>query len=323
MQYWDIIQRSFRIPWRHKYLWLLAFFSGEGGAGFSFSYSQPAQRRRGGAASADFAAMQQQVTDWLNNHVALIVTGIVLSILVLIGFFVLAAVCEGALVRASAEHDAERPFGLGLAWRTGRTTMGTIIRFRLLLIALALPLFVVFFALVFGIVFGILNHSAGLIVGSVVMGLLLVLAAIPYAIYLGFLDRLGIRAAVLEQLRAKAAIGRGHRLLFKRLGRVLLVWLLAIGMAIGIGIGLAVVGVILALPLFLAGLAAYAGGSAFLWVVVAIGVLLAVPILLVVQAYVVAAFSTYWTLVFRRLEIDPAPAYGYPSPYQPPLPGTA
>ena len=323
MQYWDIIQRSFRIPWRHKYLWLLAFFSGEGGAGFSFSYSQPPQRRRGGAAGADFAAMQQQVTDWLNSHAALIVTGIVLSILVLIGFFVLAAVCEGALVRASAEHDAERPFGLGLAWRTGRTTMGTIIRFRLLLIALALPVILLFLALVAGFVFAIMGSNVGGVIGLIVIGFLLILAAIPYVIYLSFLDRLGTRAAVLEQLRAKAAIGRAHRLLFKRLGRVLLVWLLAIGMGIGIAIGLTVVGVILAVPLFLAGLAAYAGGSPVLWVVVAVGVLVALPILLVVQAYVVAAFSTYWTLMFRRLEIDQAPAYGYPSPYQPPQPGTA
>jgi hypothetical protein len=305
VQYWDIVVRSFRIPWRHKYLWLLAFFSGEGGAGFSFSYSQPAPRGRNG--NPDFAAVQQQAMDWVNNNIGLIVTLTALSILLVIALFVLAAVCEGALVRGSAEHDAERPFGLGLAWRTGRTTMGTIIRFRLLLIALALPLFVVFFALVFGIVFGILKHSVGLIVGSVVMGLVLVLAAIPYAIYLGFLDRLGIRAAVLEQLRARAAIGRAHRLLFKRLGRVLLVWLISIGIGLAVAIGLAVVAAILAVPLFIAGLAAYAGASPVLWVVVALGLLIALPVLLVVEAYIVAAFSTYWTLAFRRLDLDPLP----------------
>jgi hypothetical protein len=323
VQYWDIIQRSFRIPWRHKYLWLLAFFSGEGGAGFSFSYSQPAPRRSGGSAGADFAAMQQQLTDWLNNHLALIVTGILLSILVLIGFFILAAVCEGALVRASAEHDVERPFGLGSAWRTGRATMGTIIRFRLLLTALALPVFVLVLALAAGFVFAIIGHNAGALIGLVLIVFLVVLATIPYLIYLSFLDRLGTRAAVLEQVGAKAAIGRAHRLLFKRLGRVLLVWLLGIGMGIGIAIGLAVVGLILALPLLLVGLAAYAGGPAVLWVVVAVGLLIVVPLLLVVQAYIAAAFSTYWTLAFRRLEVDPAPAYGYPAPYLPPQPGTA
>ncbi len=305
MQYWDIVVRSFRIPWRHKYLWLLAFFSGEGGAGFSFSYSPPAPRGRNG--NPNFGAVQQQAMDWVNNNIGLIVTLTALSILLVLLLFVLAAVCEGALVRGSAEHDAERPFGLGLAWRTGRTTMGTIIRFRLLLLALALPVVVAFFTLAFGIVFGILNHSAALIVGSVVIGLVLVLAAIPYAIYLGFLDRLGIRAAVLEQLRARAAIGRAHRLLFKRLGRVLLVWLISIGIGLAVAIGLAVVAAILAVPLFIAGLAAYAGASPVLWVVIALGILIALPVLLVVEAYIVAALSTYWTLAFRRLDLDPLP----------------
>lgn len=322
MQYWDIVLRSFRIPWRHKYLWLLAFFSGEGGAGFSFSYSQPAPRRSRTPNNPDFGTIQQQAMDWLTNHIGLIVALTALSILLVIALFVLAAVCEGAVVRASAEHDAERPFGLGFAWRTGRATMGTIIRFRLLLIALALPLLIVFFALVFGIVFGILGHNAGLVVGSVVIGLLLILAAIPYAIYLGFLDRLGTRAAVLEQLRARAAIVRAHRLLFKRLGRVLLVWLISIAVGIVVGIAFVIAGAILAIPLFIGGLAAFGSGSPVLWLVVALAALVLLPILLVVEAYIVAASSTYWTLAFRRLDIDPLPTAGYPYPYQPSQPAT-
>jgi len=39
MQYWDLVMLSFRIAWRHKYLWLFAFFSGEAGGGFSYSPS--------------------------------------------------------------------------------------------------------------------------------------------------------------------------------------------------------------------------------------------------------------------------------------------
>ena len=32
--------------------------------------------------------------------------------------------------------------------------------------------------------------------------------------------------------------------------------------------------------------------------------------------------STYWTLAFRRLDIDYAPAYAYPVPQAPPSPQT-
>lgn len=305
MQYWDIVVRSFRIPWRHKYLWLLAFFSGEGGAGFSFSYSQPAPRGRNG--NPDFAAVQQQVTDWVSNNIGLIVTLTALSILLVIALFVLAALCEGALVRGSAEHDAERPFGLGLAWRTGRATMGTIIRFRLLLLALALPVVVAFLAIFAGFVFAILGGNVGALIGLVVIIFVVALAAIPYLIYLTFLDRLGTRTAVLEQVRAVAAIRRAHRLIFKRLGRIMLVWLISIAVGIVMGIAFLIAALILVIPLFIGGLAAYSSGLPLLWLVIVLAVLVALPIILVAEAFVVAVGSTYWTVAFRRLDIDPLP----------------
>ena len=39
MQYGEIVTRALAIAWRHKYLWLLALFAGEGAAGVSFSSS--------------------------------------------------------------------------------------------------------------------------------------------------------------------------------------------------------------------------------------------------------------------------------------------
>jgi hypothetical protein len=228
--------RSFAIAWRHKYLWLLAVFAGESGGGASFNYSSPYQPVGRGGNAPDFTNIPQQVATWLSQNIGLLVAIGVLFLILAIGFFVLAAVCEGALVRGSAEHDADRPFGLRMAWRTGVSTMGTIIRFRLLLIALGLPVFIVVAALVGGLVLAILSHSYGLAVAIGLIGLLIFLAALVYALYLGFLDRLGTRAAVLEQVGARAALVRGHRLLRKRLGRVLLVWLLSIAVGIAVGI---------------------------------------------------------------------------------------
>ena len=56
---------------------------------------------------------------WESHNVSLVVAVAVLVVLLTVALFVLTAVCEGALVRASAEHDADRPFNLGLAWRCG------------------------------------------------------------------------------------------------------------------------------------------------------------------------------------------------------------
>src|SRR5437867_1779507 len=226
MQYTDIVWRSFRISWRHKYLWLIALFSGEGGGNFGSGGGGGGGGGAGGGTQAtgniDTAAMQDQITRFLTDNAGLILV-LVVAWLVLVGiFFIIAAICEGATIRATAEHDAERPWGLGMSWRAGMHTLWAVVRFRLLLIALGLPLALLVVGLLAGIVIAILNQNAGAAVPLILVGLLLIVAGIPYAIYLFFLDLLGSRALVLEQLGAVASIARGHRLLIKRLGRTLI-----------------------------------------------------------------------------------------------------
>jgi hypothetical protein len=325
MPYWQLVTRSFAISWRHKYLWLLALFAGESGGGVSFnsSTSQPIGPTGGKGNAPDFSSVPQQVSDWLGQHISLIVAVAVLFVLLAIAFFILGAVCEGALVRASAEHDADRPFGLRIAWRCGVATMGPIIRLRLLLLVLGLPVFIVLLALIAGFVVALSAHNAGAAVAFGLIGLIVILAAIPYSIYLGFLAFLGARAAVLEQLGARPALVRAHRLVRKRLGRVLLVWLVGIATAIGVGICAAVVLAILIVPASLIAVVAFTTGKTVLWLAFAIIVLILVPVVFIVQGFVVAQGSTYWTLAFRRLEIDQAPAYGYAYPQAAPPQGTA
>lgn len=322
MQYWDIVSRSFAISWRHRYLWLLALFAGEGGgASLNYSQSRAVQPVAGGNAP-DFNGAAQQLSSWVAQNLNAILALSALLALLFIVLFVLAAVCEGALVRASAEHDAERPFDLAVAWRCGQATMGTIIRFRLLLLLLGLPVFVVLAAVVIGAVAAFLGHAVGLGAFLVVGGLVLLVAAIPYAIYLSFLNRLGARAAILEQLAARAAIVRAHRLVLKRLGRVLLVWLTSIVVGIVVAIASVFVLATIAIPLFIAGSAAYASGSGTFWALIVLGGLIFLLVALVVGSFLSAQASTFWTVAFRRLELDLPPAYAYPQPPAAPVMGT-
>jgi len=302
MQYWDIVTRSFRISWRYRYLWLIALFSGEGGGGFNFSYSQ-----RSTASSSDVANFQHQVTTWISDHVGLIVLLAILWLVLVVAFFILGAVCEGATIRAAAEHDAERQFGLGWAWRSGVATMWAIVRFRLLLIALGLPVVVILGGLIAAIVVAFVSHNQGAGAALIVLTVLVALASIPYLIYLSFLDRLGSRALVLEQLGARAAIVRAHRLLFKRLGRTLLVWLLQIAVGIVLAIILVCFSAIVIAPFLVIGGLLSANGPSGVWVIAVIGLLILVPLFLLVSAFLAAQSSTYWTLAFRRLDLDPAP----------------
>ena len=317
--YWELVTRSFKIAWRYKYLWLLALFSGE--AGFSFNYSQGNSRpisTRG--QPPDFHAFLQPEIDWVTNHAALLIAGGVLYVILLIAFFILAAICEGAVVRAAAEHDAERPFGLRIAWRCGRATMGSIIRLRLLLVALVLPIAILLAALLFSLVWALIHKNIGAAAALGLIGLMLFFAALPYALYLSFLERLGTRAVVLEQFpAATAALRHAHRLLRKRLGRVLLVWLTAIATGFVVGIALLIPSAIVIVPLILVGLTSHSSGGPAFWLAVAVGVLIVLPVLLVIAAFLAAQGSTFWTLVYRRLEIDQVPAYAYPYPRPQPM----
>ncbi len=319
MPYWELVTRSFKIAWRYKYLWLLALFAGEAG-GASYNYSQStSQQDRPLRQPADLRAFYQPFLDWLNSHAGLLVATAVLVVALWIAFFVLAAVCEGAVVRAAAEHDAERPFGLGIAWRCGRATMGTILRLRLLLIALALPVGVASIALILGLILTWTSKNAGFLILLLLL-VLFVLASIPYILYLHLLDRLGTRAVVLEQLTAaRAALGYGHRLLRKRLGRVLLVWLVTIAIGFVAGIALLIPTALVILPVVLIGIATYSVGGPTFWLLGAFALLILVPVFLAIAAFLAAQVSTFWTLAYRRLEIDQVPAYAYPYPRPQPV----
>ena len=317
MPYWQIVTRSFRIVWDHKYLWLLAFFTGE--AGYSYNYSQGATRST--SQPPDVGAIRDHVNTWITDHIGLIIALAVVWLVLAVALFILAAICEGATIRASAEHDAERPFGLRLAWSMGVHTMWVMVRFRLLLLALGLPLLVLVAGWVVALLVAIANQSAAAIAPLILTGLLLLVVWFVYGTYLFFLDRLGSRAVILEQLKAIPAIGRAHRLLLNRLGRTLLVWLLSIGVALVVGIALACVSAVVVLPFVAVATLAGSGGSAVGVILAAVIAIIFVPVFVVVYGFVAALMSTYWTLAFRRLDLDYAPAYAAPvAPQAPPSP---
>ena len=325
MPYWENVTRSFRIAWGHKYLWLIALFSGEAG-GANFNYSKSTPTRGGTTSTQQISDVQASALTWLGDHSSLVILLIVIWLVLVVAFFILAAVCQGATIRASAEHDAERPFNLAWAWRAGVSTMWVIVRFRLLILLLNLPVVAIVIGFVVAIIAALVgNNTAGAFIA--LLGLLL-LISIPYVIYLFLLDRLGSRAIVLEQLMARAGLARAHRLLFKRLGRTLLVWLLSVGVALVVGLVLACFLGLIAIPFVFAGIAVGSSNSGAILPLVILGVLVLLAISLIIQGFLGAQSSTYWTLAFRRLDLEDAPVQTYqfqppPGPPAPPPPPQA
>jgi hypothetical protein len=314
MQYGELITRSFTIMWRHRYLWLLAILGGaDVGSGFGFSGNLNAPFR------GITPGVSPAVSQFLQDHLGLIVTVVVFALLGVLAWFLLSCVTTGALVRASAEHDAERPFRFGLAWRTGLGTFWSILGLRLL--GLVLGLLVVALLGLLALL-GFLAYSggqSGALALVVVVGVLLVLALIPAAVLVGIAFILATRSVVLEQRGAVAGLGRALHLLQVRLGRVLLVWLIQVGLALAAAFVLAIplIGVLAVLGGLILGLALGVGAAAAVVVGVPIG-LAVLAGLVVLGGMTGSYFSTYWTLAFRRMELDtPRPAVAWPSGYPP------
>jgi hypothetical protein len=308
MSYGEIISRALGITWRHKYLWLLALFAGEGVATFSsISFSQPSSGGR--PTSYTLPQVWSTVTNWVSAHALLLVLGGVAILALAILFFLISAIADGALVRASSEHDREQPFSLGRAWSGGLATFWPVLKVKLLAALAGIVSFIVIGGLaalaVVSAQAGVTSTTVLLIIAAVLLGL----AGIPTYIAFSVIILLMVREVVLNHTRSTwAAFSRALALIQRRLGRVALLWLLsvALGLASGIAIGL-VTTILLGIVVGLAIIAYLAGGMT---AGVVAGIALGVPwlVVLIIAGGAISAFnSTFWTLGYTRLDLEPRP----------------
>jgi len=323
MQYGELITRSFRIVWRHKYLWFLAILGGADvttSSGGSVNLPSPSGggTSGGGPAAAsppgaqDVAAAAGQ---FLTDHLVVIGLLGLLVVAVALAWSLLSCVTIGALIRGSAEHDAERPFRLGQAWRAGVATFWPVLWLRLIGLLWGLLILAVVGGFVAFGVAAYLDGQSGTLALVATLGVIVVGALLLASIPVGIALILGIRAVVLEQRGPVAALGRGFRLLGARPGRVLLVWLLQVGLALGAALVLFVL--FLPIVFLLVAIVIVARVADTPGPVIAVELLLVAALVVTVSvtAGILGSYlSTYWTLAFRRMELDA------PQPAWPPVP---
>lgn len=309
MPYGEIVSRSWAIIWRHKYLWLLALLASEG-AGFSWSSGASGSSTRGNSSTTTGtgAADWNTVTTWTGAHVALLVTLGLLALALVLAFFLLSVVANGAIVKASYEYDAGRPYAFAQAWRAGVANFWPVLKVKLIAAVVALAAVVVIAALA-----GATAYLAviGAVAGAVVVGLLaaaLVLVAIPCSIAFGVLILLAVRGVVVDNRSASTAFSYGFAMFQRRLGRTALAWLLSVGLNLLGGVILGICAFVVALPL--AGITAAAYYAMGIPGAIGVGSVLAavwLGLLLTGSGALSAFISTYWTLTYTRLDRDPQP----------------
>jgi hypothetical protein len=306
VEYLQILTRALAITWRHKYLWLLGLLAGEATTiGFSFQGGNGGGHRGRTPSGLDW----NQVTAWMSAHAALLwAAGIGLAV-VTVALFLLSAVANGALVRGSAEHDAERPFGLGQAWRAGFRSFWPVLGLKLFAAIVYASLAIVIGGLgVLTAVFALGGTPAAALATGALAGLGL-LAAIPVVLVLRVAILLGVRAVVLDGKGANDGLRAALHLIRRRLGRVAL-FLLLVSIAsvlASLAVGLAVLAA--GLPVVVLTATAYFAGG---WpLAVATGLGLGAAWLVVVATFVggVHAFtSTCWTVAYPRFDLQPSPS---------------
>lgn len=306
MNYGHLIRRPFDIVARRPYLWLLGLLAG-GATGFNFSsggpnYGHPAASGTyHGPSWAVFQNVWNANWEWVVGILAFVVVlGLVL--------FVLGCIATGGIIRAAVEHDMNREYRLGAAWRAGYATGWQIAGLRLLTFLLAIvPGFLVG-ALVLGAVVGAMNSSATA-VGFGLLAAAATLASIAFWLALGVAFQLAQRLIVLEDGRVAQSLSTGFRLIRWHFKEVAFGWLILIALSIVIGIASAILAFAVAIPAVALGLGGWAiGGMTGAIVTGSVAAVFFLGILIAAAGAYSAYTSVYWTLLFRNLRELPAPA---------------
>jgi hypothetical protein len=106
------------------------------------------------------------------------------------------------------------------------------------------------------------------------------------------------RELVLRGEGVIGSVGSGYRLLRRKLGRSLLVWLIQLGLMLAAGIALLILGLLLFLPTILLAVAEYTIAAIATGVVAG---LILLPLLIVAIAVLGTFNHSYWTLAYLRL----------------------
>lgn len=299
VRYENLLTRSFAIVRRKPWLWLLALLAGQtasGGGSSSGSGYQQFQTRTA-APPPDVGWLPQWLADraWLFAEIGIAI------LFVWLLWFLVSCIASGALVGAIARLDGGELITFGAAWRIGVTSFRRVLAFKLLLLlAFLLPALLLAVPLLLGVAGG----NRGLLVG-LGLDLPLLFAYLYWALFIGWLSELALRACVLENLGAWPAFAAAWALLKRRFHRIAMTTVVFIGVGFGISILTSVILSVVEAP-FLGSVTAevVAGRWPDLGRTALIAAAVVVPVSLAVSSAVGAYFAAAWTVAYRRFDFD-------------------
>jgi hypothetical protein len=305
-----VFRRAWKVTWRHKALWLFGFLISLGTVGARFVAGSSSRWEQ--LVRELPPGMERLLSDFLSSpYFAVAMVALVLLALVVgVGLALLNALGRAALVDQVRAAEVLGMVDLRAGWRQGSHHLWTVFLIRLVLglpvavMALAGALPVIGMSLVIarqtqpevlmpGVFFALLAFSVCLF-PSICLAVLL---SVPLSV----LQRLAVRACVLEGHGVRAAIVRAWAVLREYLGPLVLLWLVLLGVGIGVMI-------VIGLPLMLVAVVLMA--IALLTMFVSPLLFIALTMIIGLLAWLVGAgvngvaetfTSVAWTLAYREL----------------------
>ena len=312
MQHFDLIQRAFRIVWRHKVLWLFGFLlaltggGGGGGAGYNFSSNDFNRTMSGLPNFPNFPNFNPDII------LPIVLVCCCLLLILIVVSTIVQYVAKAALYRMVDQIEAgdraptwREGFRLGWSRRTFRLFLLEFVIGLLVFVAVLVLLLLAASPLLLLATENDLARGIGIAV-AVMLFLVFLLIAIVGGTILSVLLQFWGREVVLADRGFGDAVASGNAMVRRRAKDVFLMWLLMFAIGIGFAIVMFLVTIV---ALLVAG--AIGAGLGYLlfrltdswaW---ALGVglppfllLLIVPISIVTGVYM-AFQSGVWTLTYR------------------------
>lgn len=298
--YMDIVKRAWAVTWRYKILWLFGLFAGAGSSSGGSSGSGGSSPSGGGG---DASAAMQQVEQFIERNVALIVAAVVFLMLLGILWWIVSVAARGGIVKLVDDAEERRGVTASEGWRVGFDKWFTVfgISFLAGLPAALLGLIIVI-AIVGAIGAGTLagkdaGGAAAVILsalgGTCLLIVVLGLAAAAIGVIFAIVKELAVRYAVLEGRGVMDSLRAGWSDLWQKRGAFLMYLVLVVaGIVAGLALGLVAIAAIV--PAAIAFIAGSAPVGIFLG-------MLGILVLMLPAAIWSTFYHAVWTIFFRRM----------------------
>jgi len=278
--YIDIFKKAFDITWKNKTLWWFGLFLALGGGMGNINYVFDEKNKNS----------SEQVTQFISNHLGLVVTGAIIPTVVFLTFVVLSIIARGGIIGSIEKVLKNRPFEFRTGMREGKKYFWKIFFLGVILCLLVMASLVI---LATPVAFLFLAKSYIL---GVMLAIFAVIIFIPIVVLATYIKTFGEIYIVSGKLSSWSAIETSYDLFRKNLATSLIMGLLFIPVGIIVIMGMLIV----IAPLALLGFFFAFLGKIGIAVAVILGIIILFAILLVQSVFQVF-HQTAWLLFFHEI----------------------